>query len=180
MDRTLSTALARFDGKSITLLGQIEAEFGNDTNYLDGLLAAIPSDQPHLESGATWLIKDRLERGARLSQVFTDALAATAPALTDWQAQLHLAQSVRHLTPSPAPARVLALEMIELLPHDRPFLRAWSLDALVHLTRHYPEFEDTSADALKAALNDTSASVRARARRLSAEFADAGAQDFGP
>lgn len=167
MERTLSTALAKFDGKAITSLAQIEAEFGNDPEYLAALIDLLPSDQPNLENGATWLIKDRLERGDSLSQTRTDQLAAAAPALTDWQAQLHVAQVARLLHPSPAPARVLALEMIELLDHERPFLRAWSLDALVHLAKLYPEFEARSQQALGEAIEDEAASVRARARQLS-------------
>jgi len=167
MERNLPNALSRFDGKAITLLGQIEAEFGNDPEYLAALIDLLPSDQAHLENGATWLIKDRLERGDKLSQTRTDQLAAMAPTLTDWQAQLHLAQLARHLHPSPAPARVLALEMIELLDHERPFLRAWSLDALVHLAAIYPDFEARAETAKSAALEDEAASVRARARSLS-------------
>jgi len=167
MERSLSSALARFDGKAIPLLGQIEAEFGNDPGYLAALVEIIPSDQPHLESGATWLIKDRLERGEKLSEARTEQLAAAAPALTDWQAQLHLAQMVRYLIPSLPAARILAVEMIELSGHTRPFLRAWSLDALVHLSTLFPEFAGPAQDALATAKTDKAASVRARARHLS-------------
>ena len=166
MERSLTTALARYDGKAITILGQIEAEFGNDPQYLAALVELLPSDQPHLENGATWLIKDRLERGDALSQARTDQLAAAAPALDDWQAQLHLAQSVRHLSPSLPAARILAVEMQSLLSHERPFLRAWSLDALVHLASLYEEFRAPADEALKGAEDDPAASVRARARNL--------------
>jgi len=166
MERSLSSALARFDGKAIPLLGQIEAEFGNDPGYLAALVEIIPSDQPHLESGAPWLIKDRLERGQTLSEARTEQLAAAAPALTDWQAQLHLAQSVRYLKPSQTAARLIALEMQDYLTHERPFLRAWGLDALNHLSKSFPEFESAAAEAKAVALNDASPSVRARARNL--------------
>ncbi len=166
MDRNLKTALAHFDGKAITILGQIEAEFGNDPEYLAALVELLPSSIPNIENGATWLIKDRLERGEILSEARTDQLAAAAAALTDWQAQLHLAQSVKFLHPSKPAARLLALEMKGFLGHERPFLRAWGLDALVHLSGNLEELRASAEEALKSANEDPAPSVRARARNL--------------
>ncbi len=167
MERSITTALSRYDGKTIGHLAQIEAEFGNDPEYLAALIEVLPSDTPHVENGATWLIKDRLERGGTLSQARTDQLATAVPALGDWQAVLHVAQIVKFLRPTPPASRLLALEMKGLLEHERPFLRAWSLDALAHLSRHLSELEPIVSDAVTAAIEDPAPSVRARARALS-------------
>lgn len=166
MDRNLKTALDRYDGKDIGLLGRIEAEFGEDREYLAALVELLPSTDPNVENGATWLIKDRLERGGILSEARTEQLAGAAAALRDWQAQLHLAQMIRHLRPSQPASKLLAVEMKGFLSHERPLLRAWALDALVSLSSKLPELAPQAAVALNAAAADPAPSVRARARQL--------------
>ena len=164
--RTLETALCRYDGKAITILGQIQAEFGADPAYLDGLLEAVRHSGPNVASGATWLLLDHVNSGGALTPDQTETLVGAFAALTDWSARLHIAQMIRHLNPPKASRRILAAELTEHLTHERPFLRAWSLDALVHLAKIDPAYTAEAQAALAAAQEDPAASVRARARNL--------------
>ena len=52
-----------------------------------------------------------------------------------------------------------------LLKNDRPFLRAWSMDALQKLAQQDAELAQRADTALAAAEHDPAASVRVRARR---------------
>ncbi len=51
------------------------------------------------------------------------------------------------------------------ITHARPFVRAWAVNALCVLAIHHPEFRAAAETARNQALNDTAASVRARARK---------------
>ncbi|WP_343757995.1 hypothetical protein, partial [Parasphingorhabdus litoris] len=126
----LLNRLQAFDGKAVTLLGEIEAEYRGEANYLDALIALAAHDQAEVSSGATWLIKAALEGGEALSPAQSEALWDEIPAIRYWQAQLHVCQSAAHLTFSADGAATMDRWLTPLLHHDRPFLRAWSVDAL--------------------------------------------------
>lgn len=86
--------------------------------------------------------------------------------VTDTWARLHLVQAV--------PALSLPEELVPAWADfcragasaEAPFLRAWSVDALIDLTSIDPGREPEAKAALAAALSDPKASVRARARRI--------------
>jgi len=164
--RNLQTALSRYDGKSVQVLGQLQAEFGDDPQYIDGLIEALHQTGKSVANGASWLLLDHLNSGKKLNERQTEQLAKSVPALMEWPEQLHAAQMVRHLELSLTSAKLLVQEMENLLTHERPFLRAWSLDALWHIAAIYPEFADRAKTALARAHDDNAASVRARARNL--------------
>lgn len=162
----LRARLAQYDGRATTILGEAEAELGEEGDYLDALirLSAEPGD--HIADGATWLLKAALESGSSLKERQANALFAQLPQIMAWPAQLHLCQSVRYLPISSESARVLAEWAEPFLSHERPFLRAWSLDALARLAEKHPAYEGLYHKALAAAEEDPAASVRARARNL--------------
>lgn len=166
MSDDLLSALSTYDGKTTSQLTQIAAEFGGDPDYMKNLLAACVSHKSSLAVAATWLIRDHLRHGGLLTPSQTEALIKTTPHLDDWQALLHLGQMTRALIPSRNAANLLASEMMALLDHPRPFLRAWSMDALAHLADLFPDHQDRAKAAVIAGLADEASSVRARAREL--------------
>ncbi len=168
----LLTRLQAFDGRAISMLGEIEAAFGGEAEYLDALIALAAHDQGQVSSCATWLIKAALERGQALSAAQSEALWDEIPAIRSWQAQLHICQSAAHLTFSADGAAVMDRWLTPLLHHDRPFLRAWSVDALCRVAAQHPEYGTVARDAAHAAAKDSAASVRARVRQLSNLLAD--------
>lgn len=165
----LRAALSAFDGRAMTMLGEAEAALGGEPGYADAVVALVADAAPMVASAATWLLKSHLEKGGALTVEQTGALVAALPDESQgvhWSTALHLAQSVRFLDLAAAGAARMRAWLTPLLTHSRPFVRAWSLDALAHLASHHAEHRAVFGEALKAAGDDPAASVRARARRL--------------
>ncbi|QTD56744.1 hypothetical protein [Parasphingorhabdus cellanae] len=168
----LLTRLQVYDGRAVSMLGEIEAEYGGEAAYLDAVIALAAHDQADVSSGATWLIKAALERGEVLSAAQSEALWDEIPAIRYWQAQLHICQSAAYLSFSADGAATMDRWLTPLLHHDRPFLRAWSVDALCRIAVQHPEYGTAARDAARAAAKDSTASVRARVRQLGDVLAD--------
>ena len=164
----LRAKLSAYDGKATTFLGEAEAALSGEDGYLGALVSLLGEEEGHLASGASWLLKSALEQGRALSEGQIEALADQLPEITDWATQLHICQSVRLLTVSAGSAQRLADWLAALLDHQRPFLRAWSLDALGALAKAHCEHRPAFNVALALAQDDEAASVRARARNLKA------------
>jgi hypothetical protein len=165
--RTLSTLLSEYDGKATTYLGEAEAQCSQQEGYLDALIELLAMREGHVANGASWLIRSALEQELELAEGQVRALIAQLSSIEDWAAQLHICQLVRHLTIPASDAGTLAGWLSKLLEHKRPFLRAWSLDALGALATQHAEYSAIFNTALKVAHEDDAASVRARTRQLS-------------
>lgn len=161
----LRSRLAEFDGKAISILGETEAGFGGAENYHACLIELATDAEGHMSGGATWLIKSALENRVELSAELIDNLLARLDKITAWDAQLHICQLVQYLDISEPQARALIPWATPLLDHDRPFLRAWSLDALYRVGQKYPAVVRINP-LIERGLADKAASVRARARNL--------------
>ena len=102
--------------------------------------------------------------GTALAGIAT-AISPRLGRLTHWGAILHVLQALdvydRPLPEGPALARFAQSH----ITHERPFARAWAVNALCVLAIHHPEFRAAAETARNDALNDTAASVRARARK---------------
>ena len=162
---TLEAALKSYDGKATGILSEIRASFGGRPAFLAELVRLAAHDDAPVSDGATWLIKNLLEDGVRLTRSQTEDLVGRLKAMSSWQAQLHICQSVRYLEASAPLADACADWLTPLLQSDRPFLRAWSMDALHHLAVRSANLAGRAEAALDAAEQDPAASVRARARR---------------
>ena len=161
----LEDALEEFDGKATSLLSEIKARFGDSPAFMDELIRLADCESGHVSAGATWLIKNLLEDGGRLSEQQTQDFLGRLNGVSDWQSQLHVCQSFQYLGMPAELAGACAAWLTPILRSDRPFLRGWSMDALQHLASRAPELGDSAAAALRAAEADPAASVRARARR---------------
>ncbi len=161
----LEEALRRYDGKTTDGLAEISAAFGDRHSLLSELVGLATHEEALVSEAATWLIKAQLDNGARLTGPETEALLGRLDRVTPWQAQLHICQSVRHFD-VPTQLAIDCVEWFEaLLTSDRPFLRAWSMDALQELAQQNAELAQRTEMALAAAEQDPAASVRSRARR---------------
>ena len=170
----LLKALRAFDGKAVSTLRQIRARFGGDEGFIGALAALIGSEEGFVSDGATWLIKASAESGVRPGPAETDAIVARLDTVVTWQAALHICQTTAFLTFTPDQARRVADWAARFRDHERPFLRAWSVDALHHAARQAPDLGHRAEAALTRAETDGSASVRARARKIRAAAAGPG------
>ena len=163
--KRLRDALGNFDGKAVSMLSEIRAELGGRKTFVSELVALAADDEAAVSDGATWLIKNLLDDGAQLTPSQTEELIDNLDAITTWQAQLHICQSVQNLDVTARQSGAFADWLTPLLQSERPFLRAWSMDALQNLALQNPELVRRASASLEAARQDSAASVRARARR---------------
>ena len=158
--------LAQFDGRATTLLGEAESAFHEQPGYRSALVQLAADAEGTVSSAATWLLKSWLEKGGAITARQTAELCSQLPGVTSWQAQLHLCQSIRFLDVTKGDADAVHRWLMPLLAHDRPFVRAWSLDALASLARQHSHLHAALAKALEHAGQDEAASVRARTRNI--------------
>ncbi|MBI1393048.1 MAG: hypothetical protein GC152_09940 [Alphaproteobacteria bacterium] len=163
----LRASLSAFDRRSPARLTEAEARFGNHPSYFDVLIDCLADEAPAVSAGASWLIRHSLERGAEIDADGTSRLIGKLPQVATWDGALHLLQSMRRLRLAPADIDKAAAWAMPHLDHERPFVRAWALDALCALAEREPRLHANAARRLTAAAKDPAASVRARARRLS-------------
>ena len=162
----LRARLAEYDGRSVTILGETEAQLSGADGYLDAVIELCSAREEHLAAGATWLIKSALEAKRTLTPQQVETLIAQLPSACGWAAQLHLCQSIGLLEIPAGSAGDVAVWINPLLAHDRPFVRAWALDAMGHVAARDDGLAASFEKALAKAHEDEAASVRARARNI--------------
>jgi hypothetical protein len=160
----LEQALRDYDGRSVTTLSETRARFGNQQGFLRELCAFIRSQEAFISDGATWLIKDCAEDGMPIGANEVAAMLEGLDLVSSWPAALHLCQTVKYLPFTPVQAHRFAIWATPLLEHDRPFLRAWAMDAIQHLATRSTDLTPLAERALAGAKEDEAASVRARAK----------------
>lgn len=161
--------LADYDGKALSMLGELKARHGNDPNFTSTLIDLMAGVNEMIAGGATWLIKNMLETGNQLDRKQAKAFVDAMPQLNGWQAHLHACQSLQFLPREVLQEAELGLWLEKQCGSERPFIRAWAVDGLVrmHLAKpHSSELFEHATKALSSAQSDESASVRARARKL--------------
>ena len=164
--KELRNALAEFDGRALTIVSEAGAKFSDREDYLDSLVTLCCEGGKGTSVGATWLLKSYLDGGGELPADQISRWISQIEEMQNWMAQLLLCQSIQYLTVCSKDADRLVKWLQPLLNHKRPFLRAWSLDALFRISVQYPELDDMVKLTLHSGLEDPAASVRARARNL--------------
>lgn len=167
----LRVLLGDFDGRHTAVLESLATELGSAPGGVPREVWAeaciLATDQEgRIAAGATWLLRRWLEEGRPPDPNALAAISRRLDEVSDPWARLHLVQAL--------PSIRLPREFVEPwadlcrtgLGADAPFLRAWSLNALVHLASVDPVLASEARGALEAALADPKASVRARARRI--------------
>lgn len=166
LEDRLREALNTFDGNNISSLGETEARFWHAPGYAEALISLCQDPEDRFQTGASWLLKSHLEHGGSLHPDQVSDLVDQLGKTTAWAACLHLCQLIRHVDLSPAEAKNLARWAMTLCEHDRPFVRAWALDALCYAAETSPDLLPIARDQLAKSDADPKASVKARARNL--------------
>lgn len=171
MSQSLRAALLEFDGKALSYLSETSLRFRDDPDYLKQLIALAGDRTAHIDSGATWLLKDHLDQGGVLDIALVEPFLRQLLAEPSWSAALHILQSVQHLDLRRVDASGLFAVMAGYAEHERPFLRAWAVDAMWRMAAASPDLHAGARQAIEKAAQDPAASVRARARQLQKEMA---------
>ncbi|MEO1225871.1 MAG: hypothetical protein AAFX92_16760 [Pseudomonadota bacterium] len=162
----IDEAIAAFDGTGVEPLREVAGKAEASPAVIDHLINVGFGNEQNPQIAATWLLKHYLDQGFALTDAQNRAIADSLNRLTDWQAQLHLAQSFGRLRCTDEQAAKVVEVLKAWFQSDRKFLRAWACDALWQLGKHHEGVRDTAFATLLAAEADPAASVRARARNL--------------
>ena len=162
---SLESELRSWDGKSAAAITKIYADHAANEDFMAGLISLAA--KPELETGATWLIKHRLEQDHEpLSSELTQKLIDLLPGLSGWEARLHCLQVFPHIA-LPAQKSGEILEFVLTCTRDsNKFVRAWAYSGLHQLALADPAYRDRALSLLEAAeRTETAASVKVRLRR---------------
>lgn len=157
-------ALHAFDGKDFDGLRAIHDEGPASEEVLETLLDVFDERPAWVAAAATWLLRRYVEDGVEIREEMCARLVERLPLLPDGFARLHVCQTTQHLTIPEASAPGLADFFRECAVSPNTYLRAWAPDAFAHLALQHEAFADEAGRRVTEALNDPSASVRARAR----------------
>ena len=161
----LETQIRIWDGKSANAIIDIYADHAGDEDLLDRLVSL--SARTELETGATWLLKHRLENSAdRLGPALTSKLIGLLPKLSGWEAKLHCLQIFPFIT-LPRESGDLTLRFVLACSRDdNKFIRAWAYTGLHQLALAHPDYRDQARVVLETAeKSENAASVKVRLRR---------------
>lgn len=164
----LTDTVRDYDGRDVEPLAKAYKAFASADGFTDHVLRLCSADNALEGEAATWLLKAIMDDGGGLTPAQTRQLVGIAGHFSSWQAQLHVCQCIGRLEVEPDDADRLVDWLTPLLSNERPFLRAWSLDALSALAEQHAVYGDAFSNALSVAGSDDAASVRARARKLAA------------
>ena len=169
--RPLRARLEDYDGTHTDVLEAIVADFGAAPDGVppeawNEVVDLAGDPEGRIAAGATWLVRRWVEEGRRPTTGTLRHLADRLGDVTDKWARLHLVQALPSI---PLPGELVpawARFCRPGLAAKAPFLRAWSVNALVHLASLDPGLAPEARAALESALSDPKASVRARARKI--------------
>ena len=163
----LRQRLETWDGKSTDELRIIYIEFFDSKRLPAGLVNLI--EDRTLQSGATWLLKHHLETGATIREADRDQIYACLKGLRQWEAQLHVLQSIPYMTISAISRPRVEAFVRESITSTNKFVRAWAYNGFYELARQYPTYQDEANQFFAMAMRDEPASVRARVRNILAK-----------
>ena len=161
----LREALRPYDGRAISMLSEIRANFNQSDDFLSELIDLVGVNDDFISDGATWLIKDCVISGSEPTEQDITALVQRLDSVSTWPAILHLCQLAQHIPFTSEQARQFGTWASGFVSHERPFVRAWSMDALQYAARLSIDLSAAAESSLAAAQVDGAASVRARAKK---------------
>lgn len=162
----LTSEIAAWDKKSVDFITGVYQRYAAEPDFVGHIVSLTP-DQT-LQSGSTWLLKHYLEHHQKpIAAAWASAIFEQLDALVEWEAKLHILQSMAYL-PVPEKCReTTKLFVLENINSEIKFIRAWAYSGYFQLAIQYPDLRPDAERLLKDALqNDPAASVKARIRQL--------------
>ena len=158
--------LETYDGVATSILTETQKLCNDGPDFLEKIISLIAYPSEKISEGATWILKAEIENGAALPPDYVDLICDKLDHIQSWQAILHILQLSDKLTLTSNQAQMISCWAEKFLDHQRPFLRAWSLNALIKAMMASTANAEIIESILSRAEEDEAASVRARARKL--------------
>ncbi|MEP3277581.1 MAG: hypothetical protein ABJN26_19270 [Stappiaceae bacterium] len=160
----LKQQLLVLDGTSTAFLKQLSFRFGSEDAFATKLVSFLT--EPALQNGASWLLKDYLERDGTLDRATDGAFMQQLATLKHWSAQLHALQCVPYLEIAAADKHLLESFLKKCISSENKFVRAWAYNGFYALSCQHAEYQDMVRPMLQKGLESEAASVKARIRAI--------------
>lgn len=164
LKQDMINALHDFTGSEISLLSEARVRLHKEDAFIAATASLLTEEDDLLQRAGGWLLLETVRAGEHSAGTVLSLIAKDVMQLSDWQAVLTILQMFDELDVPVTGADDLAGFATGYLTHKRPFLRAWSMNALCRLSHHHPHLLPAARTAHNAAISDSAASVRARAR----------------
>lgn len=157
--------LRQFDGKHTAPLEKLASRLAGDEHAVGLLLAAAESDEPKLQTAATWVLRQLHDTGRQLTALESNELLNLLGMVESWEARLHLLQMIPALSIPRRKAKPLLESLaISLDTEKNKFVRAWTYNALVAIADQHDQLRDEAAEHVARGQDEEAASVKARIR----------------
>ena len=134
------------------------------SEVLRELVPIVRRNHSGFQIGATWLIKDLLERGAKPPARFGGTLISLLKHVQAEDAKLHVLQSLPYVELPPSQHKSLFAMLRGLLKLEHKFVRAWAYNGLAMVANAAPSYRSEVRALFNTAEKKEAASVRARIR----------------
>jgi len=160
----IEQAILDWDGKSADDIQAVFKTYAKRSGFINKIVDL--SLEPVYERGSTWLIKAWLESGNKLDPSQISKVYASLNKLEDWQAKLHVLQSIPYMPISNADSKKVHRFLINSLSNENKFVRAWSYNGLHELSKIHTHYLEEANMFFKLAMRDEAPSVKARIRNI--------------
>ena len=159
---SLISEIQTWDGKSSDSISEIYYRYYQDTSFIKQLIASIKVIE--LQKGSTWLLKKYLEEKGELKAGEINKVYTLLPQLEHWEAKLHILQSISYMPIKTHLKKGVEAFLRKCVSDHNKFVRAWAYSGLHELASEHREYRDEVKTLLEEALQNESASVKARVR----------------
>ena len=164
MNEQLQKMLAEWDGQAVEPIESVYQQYRELPDFAEQLLTMAA--QVNTAVGATWLLKAYLQDGGECD---ADECYLLGPGFSDWQARLHLLQSMERLPISEARRQSVEYWLRYCVMDDNKMVRAWAYNGLYLLQKQFPQYTDEVKDLIERGQDDDSKAVQARIRQIKAK-----------
>ena len=159
--------LASYDGKNVRPFGFVAEQLDPTETAVARMAELTLDDDSAVEIGATWVIKNLCERGARPGSALSSRLLSYLDDVLENESLLHLLQTLPYLVLPDDAHAWLHGKLTELVAAEHKFVRAWAYNGLGLLASANETYRDEVRALFARALQYEAASIRARIRHAS-------------
>ncbi len=165
---SLEREISTWNAKDMDTILSIYSRYKDQNNFIDNLIGFLKMKPP--QRGASWLLKKYVSDGGRLSEQQTNLLLSRMSEFDHWETKLHFLQCLPTLIIPTKFKETVYRFLMEGTQSEINFVRAWSYGGLIEFSEQYTEYRDSVLNVLKTALQNESASVKARVRQASKKY----------
>ncbi len=161
---SLEEAIRSWDGKAVGPIAGAYAAYSDWDEFVPIVVEYL--ERKEGEVGASWLLKNYLESGNEVDGKTATAIYRLLPGLEKWEARLQVLQCIPYIPISKASRLGVEAFLRAGIRDINKFVRAWSYNGFCELAQAFPEYRAEVRQLFDTAMNEETASVRARIRNI--------------